>query len=101
MDTLTGRLTPSSNIVTCIKDVPATCDRPLPADLNLYVKNPGLARAVEAPDREHPQGTLGAPTNRTVLQQHCMFWDRDGDLLIYPWDTWTGCRQALPLASPA
>lgn len=37
----------------------------------------GIPRANRAVAPECPGGTIGAPTDKTVLQQHCAFWDED------------------------
>jgi len=63
----------------------------------LLTKTPGTARANIAPTRESPAGTVsnGYPeqvSHRTVLQQHCDFFDTDGDDIIWPSDTYCGFR---------
>ncbi|KAI9146314.1 caleosin [Paraphysoderma sedebokerense] len=82
-----------SEITAALPEVPITTERPLPKDLDRYVKNPGCPRAREAVDREHPDGTI-KPLHRdmSVLQQHCAFFDRNGDGKITPIETFLGFR---------
>lgn len=79
-------------VVTGLKSAPITLERPLAHDLDFALRNPGLARANEAADGEHPRGSPDADKSLTVLQQHCAYWDRDNDGLVYPWDTFVGFR---------
>ena len=49
----------------------------------------------QASSADRPNGTPGyAETYKgySVLQQHVLFWDRDGDGEIWPCDTWRGFR---------
>ena len=80
------------------------------------IDNPGVARANAAVSVEKPQGDLewarkndgyvrflklwsshwrrfNANEMKTPLQQHILFWDRDGDGMIFPWDTYNGFRE--------
>jgi len=77
----------------CLPEVPVTMDRPPPADLQQVFANPGAPLASKAVSKEVPQGTPGTPTNATVLQQHVQFWDRDGDGVIWPNDTYVGFKR--------
>ncbi|KAF9103325.1 hypothetical protein BGX27_010623 [Mortierella sp. AM989] len=59
--------------------------------------DPGTARANIAATPTHPNGTVkdnwaGRHSHETVLQQHCDFFDRDGDGIIWPIDTFRGFR---------
>jgi hypothetical protein len=58
--------------------------------------DPGTARANSAPSHETPHGTQGTwfaqHKQETVLQQHCAYFDRDGDGIIWPLDTYNSTR---------
>lgn len=70
-------------------------ERPVPVGLDQEMTHPGLPRANKAISKENQKGSppnLANP-NLTVLQQHCAFFDHDGDGVIWPWDTFFGFRR--------
>ncbi|CDZ97069.1 Caleosin [Phaffia rhodozyma] len=67
-----------------------------PADLADRLDRPYLPRANLAVSDETPDGTPGwreQHKDLSVLQQHCLFWDRDLDGVIWPLDTFRGFHQ--------
>ncbi|CAN8104562.1 unnamed protein product [Discula destructiva] len=65
-------------------------------DADKFITKPGVARANAAVSTKKPDGDRGyiaANEDYTVLQQHCRFWDRDNDGVIYPVHTFAGFRE--------
>lgn len=83
------------------KEVPVTRIRPV-AKVEDVIQNPGQARFNLAPDKYHPDGTTYNytkskseafnPKHRSVLQQHCDFFDRHQTGMVTPLDTYNGFR---------
>ncbi|KAJ3102235.1 hypothetical protein HDU97_000671 [Phlyctochytrium planicorne] len=81
------------DVVTAVAAAPVTFDRNLPTQLETRLKNPGLPRANTAPSAEKPESQvepLAQCDQKSVLQQHIHFFDRDKNGIIYPWETYAG-----------
>ena len=111
------------NIQTAIPDVPVTIQRPpfnpiigdrrgipnagkvhsptqhgpsLLSTMLAISMRTGTARVNKAVTVESPGGTAGWAehhSQQTVLQQHCAFFDTDGDGIVWPHDTFLGLRK--------
>lgn len=60
------------------------------------IRRIGTPRANTTVSTESTEGDKEYPRrfkDYTVLQQHVLFWDRDEDGQIYPWDTYKGFRE--------
>ncbi|KAL8694911.1 MAG: hypothetical protein Q9218_000482 [Villophora microphyllina] len=83
---------------TATKQQPITIERkPFAPRYADKLIDPGTARATLAVSEESPNGTTEdnyAAKNQhlTVIQQHVTYWDRDHDSIIWPQDTYIGCR---------
>ncbi|PGH00926.1 hypothetical protein AJ80_09088 [Polytolypa hystricis UAMH7299] len=87
----------SASVPTWISTVSVTKERkPFRASRNeKQLADPGTARVNVAASQESPNGTTANDwaarhSGRTVLQQHCDFFDSDHDGIIYPSDTFQG-----------
>jgi len=77
---------------------PATATRVPAVDADARIVKPGVARANAAVSTDVPfgsgfEGYREELRDYTVLQQHVLFWDRDGDDVITPIDTYIGFRE--------
>ncbi|KAF2623281.1 Caleosin-domain-containing protein [Macroventuria anomochaeta] len=82
-------------VVRSIRGVPVTEERRPFLNSGGKLQHAGTARANLAPSSESPQGTTSnnwaeKHSHQTVLQQHCDFFDRDHDGVIWPQDTFIG-----------
>lgn len=75
--------------------VPVTWQRLPRTDTDNNISKPYVPRATSAPSFEQPKGSEKFSTHHheySVMQQHCIYWDRDEDGIIWPTDTWIGFR---------
>jgi len=80
-------------VQTVAARAPITAQRRLNIHLQEQMPKPYLARALEAVDPEHINGSTDYNNNdMSVLQQHVAFFDKDQDGIIYPSDTYKGFR---------
>ncbi|KAB5577834.1 Caleosin related protein-domain-containing protein [Coniochaeta sp. 2T2.1] len=85
-----------SPIVTAVSGAEVTSTRPQAIRLSEKLEDPGIGRANIAATAEAPNGTPGwaeKHQDKTVAQQHILFFDTDGDGIIWPLDTYRGFRE--------
>lgn len=81
------------SLQTVAPRAPVTVERRVNPNLDDELTKPFLPRALVAIDSEHPRGAPGHHHNdMSVLQQHVAFFDRNNDGIVYPWETFLGCR---------
>ncbi|KAK4549555.1 hypothetical protein LTR36_006552 [Oleoguttula mirabilis] len=89
---------PNKPYSVCLDTVPVTIERlPYYPKSNSRLQDAGTARANIAASEESPEGTqeddwAERHKHMTVVQQHCSYWDKDADGIIWPQDTWNGVR---------
>lgn len=90
-------LSPDQGYPVAIDTAPVTSERPpyIPK-ANAELQDPGVPRANRAPTAEKPDGSekwTRQHGDKTVIEQHALYWDGDGDGVIWPIDTYVGCRK--------
>ncbi|KAL4936799.1 hypothetical protein BDV06DRAFT_227559 [Aspergillus oleicola] len=83
---------PSPSIPVVAKRCPVTAQRMPATSMDSHIAKPGVARSnvVEGDDSET---SMKKYSEFTPMEQHILFWDRDGDGQIYPYDTYRGFRE--------
>ncbi|KAL8881142.1 MAG: hypothetical protein Q9198_001596, partial [Flavoplaca austrocitrina] len=93
-----GDLRPRNTYVTAIQQQPITVEhKPYIPKYGAQLTDAGTARATVAVSNDSPNGTTedgyaAKHQHQTVIQQHVIYWDRDQDSIIWPQDTYIGCR---------
>lgn len=83
----------NESVQTIAPKAPITIERKVNPNLDDELPKPFLPRALVAIDSDHPDGSPGhRHNNMSVLQQHVAFFDRNNDGIVYPWETYLGCR---------
>ncbi|MQL95872.1 hypothetical protein Taro_028543 [Colocasia esculenta] len=86
-------LSEDPSLETYAPEAPVTGLRKINTSLQDKLPKPYMARAMAAVDKYHPSGTEGKDSKgMSVLQQHVSFFDRNKDGIVYPWETFQGCR---------
>ncbi|EHA21672.1 hypothetical protein ASPNIDRAFT_125717 [Aspergillus niger ATCC 1015] len=86
----------SVDFSTTAPECPVTAAREPARYTNDYIEKPGVPRANTTASIDRPDGDESYTkqfSDFTPLQQHVLFWDRDRDGQIYPWDTYIGFRE--------
>ncbi|GAA5843257.1 hypothetical protein JCM11251_002264 [Rhodosporidiobolus azoricus] len=89
---------PGEGFVQSLGGNDVTEHRHVPADLAEKIAQPWVPRANIAASIEKPDGTTAGGyaekhKNEPVLKQHVAFFDKDGDNILWPLDTWRGFRE--------
>lgn len=83
----------NESLQTTAPKAPITIERRVNPNIDDELPKPFLPRALVAIDSEHPSGSPGHQHyGMSVLQQHVAFFDRNNDGIVYPWETYLGCR---------
>jgi peroxygenase len=84
----------SAAAISSLPGVPCTVAFPAPGpELADALPNPHVPRADVAPSAEKPMGEPALSpyeSGMSVIQRHCLFWDRSQTGVIYPADTYWG-----------
>ncbi|KAL4793904.1 Caleosin related protein-domain-containing protein [Aspergillus venezuelensis] len=87
--TTNGDSFPSIPVVS--KQCPVTAQRIPATSIDPSIAKPGVART-NVVEGDNSEESMKKYSQFTPIQQHILFWDRDGDGQVYPYDTYVGFR---------